>query len=175
MGYTHYWEFGAFVGEKEYKQALSEIRKLIKASPVPLANRMGTPGTKPALGATVSFNGVGPEDDYETFILRADPILETVREDRYPRETLNRKYFCKTAYKPYDGVVVACLCVLQERLGKGVEVSSDGDAGDWEEGRSFAEQVLGRPIKVPAGVGTVEQRNARMEEYKRKLASGENN
>ena len=100
MGYTHYWEFGAFVGEKEYKQALSEIRKLIKASPVPLANRMGTPGTKPALGATVSFNGVGPEDDYETFILRADPILETVREDRYPRETLNRKYFCKTASKP---------------------------------------------------------------------------
>jgi hypothetical protein len=50
---------------------------------------------------------------------------------------------------PYDRLVVAALCVLAEA---GLDVSSDGDPKDWEEGRAWAQEVLGRPVKIPAGV-----------------------
>jgi hypothetical protein len=174
MGYTHYWRFGAFITEKSYKQALSEIRKLIKASPVPLANHMGDVGTKPSVGPTVSFNGVG-EDSHETFILRADPTLVSTDNRRYPTDEINRFDFTKTARKPYDIIVTAALCVLQERLGASVEVTSDGNADDWEAGRAFAEKVLGRPVKVPARIETAEQEKARYEEYKRSLENRQSN
>lgn len=166
MGYTHYWRFGAFIGEKEYKKALQEIRKLVKASPIPLANGMGDEGTKPEVGATVSFNGVG-EDAHETFLLRKDPILVATKPDRYPSEEFSRFNFCKTAQKPYDVVVVACLCVLQERLGKSIEVSSDGDAEEWEDGRVLAEKVLGRSVKTPV---EVKPRAVREREYQERRA-----
>jgi hypothetical protein len=57
--------------------------------------------------------------------------------------------FCKTARKPYDVVVTGVLCILAEA---GLDVSSDGEAEDWEAGRAWAQGVLGRPVKIPAGV-----------------------
>ena len=139
MGYTHYWRLGPFIEEKSYKKALTECRKIIKASPVPLGNAYGD--GKPKLNNGVWINGVG-EDGHETFALGSIPIRESGGSD----PGFN---FCKTARKPYDLIVVACLLVLHDRLGESVGVSSDGEPHEWEAGREFASKVLKREIKIP--------------------------
>jgi len=50
--------------------------------------------------------------------------------------------FCKTARKPYDTVVVACLIVLKHYLGDNVRVASDGDSEDWDSGLFLARMAL---------------------------------
>ena len=131
MGYTHYWTFGDSVNEKAYALALKECRKLIKASPIPLFN-WDNEG-KPTLRNGFNFNG-GCEN------LRME--VEPNRSD----------WFCKTAELPYDIVVVACLCVLEDRLGSEFRAHSDGDPHEWESGKDFAAKVLKRDIKIPQDV-----------------------
>ena len=135
MGYTHYWDHkGAATEDAEaYELALSEVRKVVAASPVPLAGGFGDVGTKPELDDGVRFNGVG-HDSHETLSLRATP------EAGFD--------CCKTARKPYDVVVTACLAVMADRLPT-FTVSSDGDElEDWKAGCALASEVLGRPISV---------------------------
>jgi len=49
----------------------------------------------------------------------------------------------KTAYKPYDWPLTACLIVAKHHLGDGISVSSDGESRDWEDGRRLCQHVLG--------------------------------
>ncbi len=135
MGYTHYWTFGAFIEEKAHKKALQDCRKVIKASPVPLGNWEGT--GKPKLQDGFNFNGVGA-DAHENLMMGKEPNREN--------------WFCKTAQKPYDIVVVACLCILQDSLGTSFNATSDGDPHEWEDGRALASKVLGRAITIPQAV-----------------------
>ena len=55
--------------------------------------------------------------------------------------------FCKTNQKEYDIVVVAALARLAEV--PGMEVTSDGNSDDWDEGIALASKVLGRALKNP--------------------------
>jgi len=135
MGYTHYWTFGPFIEEKAYKTALTECRKIIKASPVPLGNWEGK--GNPNLQNGFNCNGVG-NDGHETFRMGKEPIRD--------------EWFCKTAQKPYDVVVTACLCVMHDHLGSACEVTSDGDPHEWEAGMNLASKVLGRTIRIPYNV-----------------------
>lgn len=50
--------------------------------------------------------------------------------------------FCKTAQKPYDKYVVACLIIAKSIFGKDVTISSDGDLEEWQEGKALAEQAM---------------------------------
>ncbi len=50
---------------------------------------------------------------------------------------------CKTAYKPYDLAVNACLIVAKHHLGDGMLVSSDGEAKDWKDGMWLCDHFLG--------------------------------
>ena len=140
MGYTHYWHFGPFIDEVDYSTALSECRKIVRESPIKLGNWEGNAG--PLLRDGFTFNGKG-EDAYETFSMKAEPDRDN--------------WFCKTGRMPYDVVVVACLCVLADRLGpKGIHVTSNGDPHEWEDGKALAEKVLGRDICIPHGVRNLE-------------------
>jgi len=112
---------------------LIDCRKIVKASPVPLGDAYGEGNPKLVNG--VWFNGVG-ENAHETFALGKTPIRE------HCNPACRGFNFCKTANKPYDLIVVACLCVLQHHLGKQVEVSSDGNEVDWKAGTAFANKVL---------------------------------
>jgi hypothetical protein len=137
MGHTHYWGWGAFVNEQDYKNALKDCRKIIRNSPVPLAGGDGT--GKPKLRNGFQFNGAGDEMSED---LRMP--LEPDR-DAWP--------FCKTNQREYDSVVVACLIAMQDRLGRNAfELTSDGDAHEWEDGKRLAEIVLKRELKIPQGV-----------------------
>ena len=139
MGYTHYWSFGPFIDEKNYKAALADCRKIIRNSPVPVASWNGE--GKPILRNGFNFNGAG-DDSHENFTMGSIP-------DRDPRSWP----FCKTERKPYDVVVVACLCAIEDRIGqKAFNAESDGDPHEWEDGRNLAQLVLGRPIRIPQSV-----------------------
>jgi hypothetical protein len=130
MGYTHYWNIAKVSKHSSrFAKAVSDMAKVIRKSPVPLAGPHGE--GKPELKKTsVAFNGVGP-NAHETF--------------DFPEQD----GFCKTAQKPYDIVVTACLAIAKDVFGNEIEVSSDGDRRDWDAGVRLASKVLGRDIDNP--------------------------
>jgi len=133
MGYTHYFYNNGKTDQKKYDLVLKDIRKIIKANSEILANGMGDIGTKPTTTTRIAFNGIDG-DSHETFLL--------------PNEVskLRDFDFCKTAAKPYDKVVVACLAVLHT-ADIGFSCSSDGSREECAEGVELAETILGRKFK----------------------------
>jgi hypothetical protein len=75
----------------------------------------------------VTFNGVG-EDSHETFYWALDG---------------GGFNFCKTAYKPYDAVVTACLIHLKDVYGDLVDIGSDGSWSDWALGARLYRNATG--------------------------------
>lgn len=130
MGYTHYWYVRRDADPEKLAEAGREMGRAVEASTVPLADWNGE--GRPQVGSedgTVRFNGQGPEDDHETFAWPPD-LAD-------PQEYLSQMgggyvfTFCKTARKPYDAVVVACLLRAKAILGDAIRVHTD--AGDEEE------------------------------------------
>lgn len=124
MGYTHYWDkdingCDAAIG---WEDAMRDCTKIVKKSTVPLDVK--------EVGDAIFFNGV-EKDAHEDFSISYKSGSD----------------FCKTAEKPYDTVVVAILARLAEL--DGFEVSSDGNASEWEKGVAFASKVLHRKINNP--------------------------
>lgn len=156
MGYTHYWTQTRDFNEVEMRDICSAIRRIIKTAQkreVPCYGGINSEDTvvpticgfdgtgAPTLNKDeISFNGQGPDFDHETFYFKAK------RETPYPGGTLGGA-FCKTARKPYDVVVTACLTFLQADYG--FEVSSDGVMEDWDAGVRLAEEALGRAFANP--------------------------
>jgi len=148
MGYTHYFTFNAATkgeakkAEKLYQLAVKDCAKIIKAYSLANGGLAGyTAHTKIGEYGGIEVNG-SRENGHEPFILR-----EHFNE--------NEEFsFCKTAQKPYDVVVVACLIALKNRLGNLIEVSSDGEVEDWADGLALAERVLKRKsLAVPMSIG----------------------
>jgi len=113
---------------------LIEARKSILVSP-------DLPESKPGelkLSVTnVDFNGVG-EKAHEPF------VFPYVLPDHEPFN------FCKTAYKPSDEVVTACLIVARDHFSSSVlEISSHGEWADWARGAALYSSVFGRPAREP--------------------------
>lgn len=140
MGYTHYWYLNVNAEEGDrFHQAIVDMATIVTANSQReiLAGWDGE-GNPEIDSDKISFNGKEP-DDYETF--------------DFHRFELGKDFnFCKTAQKPYDVVVTACLAVAAEVIGDGIEVSSDGNGEDWEEGARLASKVLGREVPVPRQV-----------------------
>jgi hypothetical protein len=157
MGYTHYWAQTRDFTPEEFGDIAASVRKIVKAAegkptttaggyfadiPVKIYGGAGT-GQPKLTKKLISFNGAAPELDHETF------YLEPKRGLPYPSARPDQLgwAFCKTARKPYDVVVVACLTFLQADYG--FEVSSDGNTEDWAAGVQLAEEALGRQFANP--------------------------
>ena len=143
MGYTHYWTFKKPAkgksehAEKQYQKAIAECAKICRTYYKEYGGLSGySAHTKPGQYGGLLVNGAGA-DGHEDFSLR---------EHYSQNETFN---FCKTAQKPYDLVVVACLAILKHRLGNLIEVSSDGESLDWKNGVFYAAIVTRLAIKNP--------------------------
>jgi hypothetical protein len=133
MGYTHYWTPKA-TDDKTWKEYVAACKKLYKELPLRSETAggyhaddtimiCGWDGTgKPEFKLSgISFNGDQDRGfDHETF------SIEKEKTDWN---------FCKTARKPYDLLVCACLIAAKEILG--YEVSSDGDFEDWQPAIAF--------------------------------------
>ena len=142
MGYTHYWTFNKGKRgttaeiEAAYQQAMLDCAKVVKYYYEKEGGISGyTAHTKPGTYGGLNFNGKG-EAGCEPFTMR----------EHYNQN--DRAGFCKTARKPYDILVTACLTVLAYRLGDAISVYSDGDSSDWYDGVNLAQTVLRRQIKV---------------------------
>jgi hypothetical protein len=149
MGYTHYWTFNkgkrgtAAETEAAYQQAMLDCAKIVRHYYEREGGISGyTAHTKPGTYGGLNFNGKS-EDGHETFIMR----------EHYNQN--DRSSFCKTARKPYDILVTACLAVLAYRLGDAISVYSDGDDSDWHDGVNLAQTVLRRKVTVPATIKQV--------------------
>jgi hypothetical protein len=113
---------------------------VVEASGIPVAYHSS--GKKKAVfnGKKIWFNGLY-EDGHETFIVEQIYKPEDW-ETPCPREGNKWFNFCKTAYKPYDLCVTACLIILKHYLKDNFLVYSDGDDPDWEKARKLVQKTL---------------------------------
>lgn len=89
----------------------------------------------------IEVNGT-QENGHETFVLP------------YHLNGLSSFQFCKTARKPYDVVVVACLIVLDYYVSC-IEVTSDGISADWLDGLNLARAATNIPeFQIPETIET---------------------
>ena len=140
MGYTHYWRTDERADPILWDKGIAACRRICEASREILAAD-GHDALSFEHG--IRCNGIPPDDDHETFILHAAPDEDTD--------------FCKTAAKPYDVVVTACLAVMAYHVSAGFVVSSDGGPSDWDKGVALARRVLGDDtIHCPLRVGPEE-------------------
>lgn len=144
MGYTHYWTFqqpkrgDAAKVEALYQKAVKDCAKIIRTYYEANGGLSGyTAHTPIGTYGGLLVNGKG-DDAHEDFSLR-EHFKQNFATTFYREPGFN---FCKTARKPYDVVVTACLIVLKHRLGDYIDVSSDGYQHDWEAGLELAKRVL---------------------------------
>lgn len=155
MGYTHYLKFARKPTDAELKPAIAEMKKVVadgRAKRV-LFGPLGK-GVPKIRATELAFNGNAKGDrGHETFSFPGDL---TVKD--YLASGPGFFDFCKTARKPYDAYVVACLLVARDHFPKKVlDITSDGEAGDWlrpassdytESGVDVYRRVLGREPKL---------------------------
>lgn len=157
MGYTHYFTQNRNFTRAEWQTVSDDLRTILQYAQhdcgIALANGSGEGGTSPEFNADfISFNGVG-DDAHETFIIRR--TIKTKPD--YEGESNLAWDFCKTARKPYDDAVTACLCYLGSITRRddtstgapiiGSEVfstSSDGHGSDFLVGLDLARKALPR-------------------------------
>lgn len=143
MGYTHYWDYKQ-ASHASLRLAADDMIKILAAEwIVPLIGDAFGETPVPTIVSNekkveIVFNGLGV-NGHETFSFP-------------PTEGFN---FCKTARKPYDGVVTACLVAAADRLGVNLTVTSDGGAEGLSAGCQLAARVLGRPLVNPISGDTV--------------------
>lgn len=80
---------------------------------------------------------------YETFAI--DVIEKQSEWNKGEKLIFN---FTKTAYRPYDLTVTACLIAFKHHFGDVVKVSSDGEEKDWMDGRVLCNNVLGYGLEM---------------------------
>ena len=140
MGYTHYWNNKKDFTDTEWEVVRANINTIVEHAIdewIVLGDRHGEKPIKNCPGgeASIGFNGFGDES-HETFVIS---------------KSATDFSFCKTARKPYDDAVVACLIFLDNTF-PDFSCSSDGEPEDWEAGLKLAERALGASFAIPPDV-----------------------
>lgn len=133
MGYAHYFKQIKPVPADQWDEVLEAKDKIVKF-------KEGLIDIEDdSLNGDLNINGVG-EDSHENLYI--DPDHNKIGEFQ----------FCKTANKPYDVVVVAILCVINDICHGCFKITSDGDRDDWKAGRELASAALGDFYDIPVTV-----------------------
>lgn len=144
MGYTHYWSRPKHFPVRAFEAAAADCRKVVEFLCRSRRFRVQYESDDPAPPVFdrtgIRFNGEG-EDGHETFSVPR--VYEPGGHEGQARGPWFG--FCKTAAKPYDAAVCACLIVLRHHFGERFGVSSDGEDGDegWALARQACQRVLG--------------------------------
>jgi len=142
VGYTNYWYTKPELKKAQFSSFAKDVKALLAKADVPLAFEYDQTDKPPQIdNEVVRFNGHG-ENGHETFML-----TRKTEVSGYSSIKKMAFAFCKTARKPYDKYVTACLILAKKHFGKDIQVSSDGEMSDWQEGKKLAEQVVGKEIK----------------------------
>lgn len=136
MGYTHYWTFKEVNGknlikaEKQFKKAVKACQCVIKYYYKEFKGISGySAHTKLGQYSGIEMNGK-QDLGHETFYLRST-FKESIGF-----------HFCKTARKPYDTLVVACLSILHYYLNEFIEIDSDGEASELQDGVDYVNKIV---------------------------------
>jgi len=165
MGYTHYFRSKKTSPEK-WNQIVEDCKKLVANMPSYNTNAEtyyadnlllidDQQGGEPILNEKeILFNGTDanfnydennyPAMSHETFHLEQNP------QPFYPSQKDVNGYifkFCKTARKPYDLIVQACLLVYKHYSPDTISLGSDGDDEEWKLSEKFVTDVLGYKIR----------------------------
>jgi hypothetical protein len=137
MGYTHYAYRPKKLPAHRFRCAVNDCKLvcdyLVRTKGLVLWHEYHEPGSKPEFTKdVVYFNGAG-EDGHETFMVEREYAPEHWQE---PKRGLYFT-FCKTARKPYDTAVCACLIVFNHYFGEKFQVASDA-SDEQEEGWPIA-------------------------------------
>jgi len=165
MGYTHYYylkseynfeRFGNLV--RDFKKVVAEIEgktkafqavKVIKgnlqvieeSAAIKLCGGDGE-GLPEINNECICFNGSNVGDlGHETFLL--EQKREPRRFNQYNKETDFSFNFTKTARKPYDLAVCACLIIAKEYFREDIIIKSDGELSDWAQAIELVQKNLG--------------------------------
>jgi hypothetical protein len=143
MGYTHYAYMTPIQASDKWAKLTTAVNKVITGSN--LIQREWDDNRPPEIGFdNIRFNGIG-DDGHETLYLeREGKAQEYLTEDSKGK----RFMFCKTAMKPYDKFVTAVLFLAKVHLGEDIEISSDGDVEDWQEGIQLVNEKLGKNYQM---------------------------
>lgn len=89
-------------------------------------------------GQLLLMRSCGGDCSHETF------KIERIYQPYENENSYQSKYFnfCKTAYKPYDIAVTACLIALKHYLKSDVLINSDGDLNDWQDGALICDKLF---------------------------------
>jgi tetratricopeptide (TPR) repeat protein len=125
-GYTHYWDWSQPPAAEPLRAAVADMKRLAEAGRDVVEFE--------ATADTIRLNGRG-EEAHEDFVFPGPPGFN----------------FTKTAGKPYDVVVSACLLAAREHFPPEVlAIHSDGGQQDWAPGRAFFLTTLKRtPPPMP--------------------------
>ena len=136
-GYTHYFEWNSRPDTAALEACLADMAAIVAAADDILADADGK-GDPWVSSTGVAFNGRG-DSAHEPFVFPGDPGFN----------------FCKTACKPYDDVVTACLIVARDHFSPNVlRISSDGGWADWQAGARLYTRTTGKMAVNPfAGAG----------------------
>jgi len=140
MGYTHYYYVKPELDTKKFGKFASDCKKIVecaKADGIAIGDGMGEGGDPKITDGAVSLNGVGDEA-HETFAVAPGGGYSSSKDDA--GRVFN---FTKTARKPYDDVVTACLIALKHHFGDDVAIHSDGDEGEWYPGKQLCQRACG--------------------------------
>ena len=139
MGYTHYWRKRGDISVDAWSEICKGVAEVLGANLATtrtIAGGMGDAGSAPICNhSEITFNGIG-ENSHETFYLTRHTNAEDKDGKGWSFD------FCKTAHKPYDTVVCAALILLAQHTKiSEVEISSDGDWGDFQRGMALLEHL----------------------------------
>jgi hypothetical protein len=135
MGYTHYWKFKQAPSAEKFAEFVEGVKQITAT-----ADEAGISiGEELYESNYVRFNGVG-DGAHETFYIELP-----VGDERYDDG------FCKTGQKPYDTAVTASLILAKKIFGDDIEIRSDGEWHEWQDGQLLYESVYDiQPVSVLA-------------------------
>ena len=139
---THYWYRAPNLDATKFKAFSEDCRKVLNASRVSLVCLVN--GNKrndfQITDNVVNFNGAG-KWGHETFYFEKE-ILAAFSEAGMDEDRSKCLGFCKTANKPYDICVVACLVLAKIHFGYDVKVRSDDSIDWWRNGADLVRKTL---------------------------------
>ena len=131
MGYTHEWRIATPITPLAWHGLATDAWAITLAAEAPRTVLLDASVTAEA----ITLNGVGT-DGCETLDITRDTTSFAC---------------CKTGRNPYDAAVCAVLIALAHHAGDAVNVSSDGDVGDWQPGVALYRAATGRDVLPPRG------------------------
>lgn len=139
MGFTHYWYRKQELDADLFADYAQDVNRLLSNTSIPLTYMEAVQDEWREVNGflatpdEINFNGRG-KDSHETFYFPR--ILSNTGFTHRNIEIQGLAFgFTKTARKPYDVLVVACLILGILHFGKdSIKVSSDGHIQDWQKG-----------------------------------------